>query len=380
MIRSPLKLNHNTDWQLVISISSAELVAPINRNLQGTLWQTLLSLTGISFIIFILSLRAGKPLRQVQKNAELLSAQRYNEMKPIFTFVEEYQQIDGSLQDLKNRYEAIQRYVPTPLIEQLKHTANALEVHGDLKRLSMLNIMIPKFTQLTADFNPQQMVHFLSVYQSVLYDIINEKKGIVDQVKGNQVFAYWGAPIATENDVFFACQAALNAKKHLNKLNTTLSEEGYPMINTYISLMQGNAVVGNFGSIDRMVYTAVGGEVNEAQNLSLYNAQYGTQIIVCEHTHAKVKEQFLMRKLDVVFTQISQNEVALYELIAWKNDPLSVSLAGFIEDYEAALQLRLDHQLDEAQAKFNALSISHPHDEAVAYQLGMVYQLKLMES
>ena len=126
LVKETLQLNHHTQWQLVFSVPSRNLVTPIERNLQGTLLQTLLVLAGITIIIFIVAYRAGVPVKRLRENANLLVRQRFDEIKKLGTFVSEYRALDESIHALKKQYAAIKRYVPTTLIDQLNQSDTGL--------------------------------------------------------------------------------------------------------------------------------------------------------------------------------------------------------------------------------------------------------------
>ena len=380
LVKEVLQLNHRTQWELVLSVPSRNLVTPIERNLQGTLLQTLLVLSGLAFMVFILSIRAGRPLKKLNHNGQLLLKNRFDELEPVKTFVAEYLTLDASLFALKKQYAAIKHYVPTALIEKLNQSENKLEICGEFKDLSLMNLTIPNFTRLTENFAADGIVKYLSAYHAVVYEAVTDKNGIIDHFEAENIQAYWGAPIKSDRDVFNSCHAAMEIQRELAELNKKLLNEGLPQIPFYCGIYSGQAVVGNFGSIERMVYTAIGSSVEESKTLSAYNVQYGTKIVVCENTYGQVKDEFFTRKLDIVHTSKHSEGLTLYELISWKIDPIAEELASFVSEYEAALNFRLNNQLDDAERLFMKLADENPKDEATAYQLGMVIQLKQQQN
>lgn len=376
LITQFLDLNHQTQWQMVLSVPSRNLVIPIERNLQGTLLQTLLALAAVTLIIFILALRAGRPIKALRDKALMLQKQRFDEIKPVSTAVAEYQALDASLESLKQQYSAINRYVPTLLIEQLNKSENCYDISGAEKQLSLMNISIPNFTRLTREFSAEEIVRYLSAYHTVAYEVISDKLGIVDHFEAENIQSYWGAPIESDRDTFNSCHAALEIKRQLDELNQGLLRDGYPAIKFHCGVYFGNAIVGNFGSTERMVYTAIGSSVEESKVLNQHNLQYGTQIIICAETYEQVKGEFFVRKLDEIYTSKHSDGTAIYELISWKIDPQADELSSYVTDYETALDFRLKGQLDDAEVIFSKLAKLNPDDEAVVYQLGMVFQMK----
>lgn len=377
-----LLLNHvmtvskSQDWRLHFKNETSQLAADINRSLTDTLIQTLLILIAISIFIVLIALYASRPLKKLTQTAELLQAQRFEEIKPSQFPIEEYQTIEKALQALKNRYQSINKYIPKPLIDKLNLAENTLQIEGKTKWLNVLNVDINQFTRVTQNLSAQELVHYLSLYQTVIYDILTRRKAIVDHYSGDHVLAYWGAPTSHDYDPNLACQAAIEISKALDQLNQQFIGENYPQFQHRISVISGDTVVGNFGSLERMVYSIIGQTVNDADFINQMNKRYGTQIIICEATYKAIKEPFFTRKLDFVEASSSSDLMPIYELICWRNDPVVQQKISLVNQYEQALSLLNNNQLEKAEAAFSSLMSQHPEDEASIYQLGLIFQRK----
>ena len=69
-----------------------------------------------------------------------------------------------------------------------------------------------------------------------------------------------------------------------------------------------------------MNYTVIGDTVNIASRLEGLNKYYGTAIIIGNNTCELVKEQFIVRPLDLVSVVGSTKGIKIYELLGEKNN------------------------------------------------------------
>lgn len=380
LLQHSLNLKGTKDWSLHMSIPKWRMSEALNRSLTDTLIQTLLVMIGIMLFIILLTHRLTRPLKLLTDKAQKLKHQRLEEIKADQYTIDEYRQFEDVIFSLKRRYQAINKYTPVPLIEKLNQSNLNIQIEGDRKPLNLISININQFTRLTKDLSPQQLVHYLSLYQTAIYDILTDKKAIVDQNNGDHIMAYWGAPVANDNDPIFACQAALAINAALDALNTQLIEENYPTFQHRISIVSGETVVGNFGSSERMVYSVIGSKVDEVQFVNQLNKRYATDIIICDKTYQDVQEAFFMRKLDRIDLPTGEKNQTYYELICHANDPTVHQKIAFVQQYENALNTKIMKDYDKAEEDFMALMTQFPNDEASIYQMGLLFQIKQNEN
>ena len=96
---------------------------------------------------------------------------------------------------------------------------------------------------------------------------------------------------------------------------------------TRIGINTTPAAVGFVGSSHLFNYTALGDGVNFGSRLEGANKIYGTRILVSENTASLVKDQFLLRRVDVLRVQGKHQPMAVFELIAERGDPADTAEA-----------------------------------------------------
>ncbi|KAI8802235.1 hypothetical protein BJ742DRAFT_548238 [Cladochytrium replicatum] len=81
-----------------------------------------------------------------------------------------------------------------------------------------------------------------------------------------------------------ACRAALAQQFMVSKLNETFANSDLPLITARMGIQTDYVLAGNIGSPLGMKYGLVGDDLNLASRFEGLNRDYGTRVIVSEHT------------------------------------------------------------------------------------------------
>ena len=112
-----------------------------------------------------------------------------------------------------------------------------------------------------------------------------------------------------------ACQAALKMMDSMHAFNEEQVKLGNRAINIGIGLNTGNITVGNLGSEKKRNYTAIGDNMDMAEDLQDENKFYMTNIIISQFTYEKVKEWAVVRELDSIYVKGASMPIKIYELM-----------------------------------------------------------------
>jgi adenylate cyclase len=135
------------------------------------------------------------------------------------------------------------------------------------------------FTKLSHAITPEQLSSLLNTYLDVLSETVLKHGGTIDKFVGDAVVAFWGAPIAREDDAERAVRrrspCTRPARNSGAALRQTCRDRLHPR-----RLHRGDAVVGNFGGEGRIQYTALGDGMNTAARLESANKSLKTTVLV----------------------------------------------------------------------------------------------------
>ena len=173
---------------------------------------------------------------------------------------------------------AFSRYVSPDVVNQLVDNPEALTVQGTRREVSFIFTDVAGFTTLSEGLTAEKLSETLNAYLDGACQIILEKKGTIDKFIGDAIMTIFNAPIPLEDHCERAVRCALAIDAYAEDFRKRYNADGIPIGVTRIGIHCGPAVVGNFGSHQRMDFTALGDTVNTAARCEGVNKYFGTRI------------------------------------------------------------------------------------------------------
>ncbi len=140
------------------------------------------------------------------------------------------------------------------------------------------------FTSLAEQLPPAEVASRLNRFYSLASNTIFDYDGTLDKLVGDQVMAFFGAPLYTKDHPERAVQAALQI---INGMSGLAQIEH---LHLGAGIATGEAFVGNVGEGTVTDYTLLGDTVNVAARLQ--EAAASGEILVTEETYAHVGARF----------------------------------------------------------------------------------------
>ena len=244
-------------------------------------------------------------------------------------------------------------YVSSSVVSEMLKNPEKLKLGGDKKDLSVLFSDIRGFTSISEGLTPEDLVHLLNEYLTVMTDIVFKYDGTLDKYMGDAIMAIYGAPLEMPDHPQRACRSALEMTRGLQHLNEKWIREGKKTLDIGIGINTGPMMVGNMGSEQRFDYTVMGDAVNLGSRLEGANKNYMTRILMSEYTYECVKNDFVCMELDCVKVKGKSLPVKIYQLVG--DDDVSPAHKAAIIEFHKGLDRYKNQRFDEAIRAFQSV-------------------------
>ncbi|MEO9600913.1 adenylate/guanylate cyclase domain-containing protein [Parasphingorhabdus sp.] len=198
---------------------------------------------------------------------------------------------------------AFDRYLSPEMVRQIAANPERLQLGGEEREMTVLFCDIRGFSRISEQYEPKEVINFLTGFLTPMCDILLESKATVDKFIGDAVLAFWNAPLDDPDQFRNGARAALDMVDSLEKLNVSMpSKPGQvwpPEVKIGIGMNAGLCCVGNMGSQQRLSYSLIGDTVNIASRFEGLTKQYGVKIMIGSAL-ADQLEGFALLELDQV--------------------------------------------------------------------------------
>ena len=206
----------------------------------------------------------------------------------------------------------MQKFVSGLTLDMIQDNNQNLELGGEYKTMTFLFSDIRNFTTMTEHKKPAEVVEIVNFYLNIQSNIIKAHGGDIDKFIGDEVMgSFYG-----EGAVDKALGAAIEIQKTIEKENKARQSQGLVKCNVGIGVHQGEVIIGNIGSNDRMDYTAIGHSVNLASRLCS-NAKSG-EILISQSTMELAKEEVKSEKINPIKVKGISKEIEVHSINLFK--------------------------------------------------------------
>jgi adenylate cyclase len=150
---------------------------------------------------------------------------------------------------------------------------------------------IVDFTSLCETCTPRELQLLLNLFCQTINQIVFQEQGTLDKFIGDAAMTIFGAPLRQEDAPLRAVRSALKIRESLAGALKTLPRKLRFQVRYGIDT--GQAVVGNFGSPERIDYTVLGHAVNIANRIC--KTADPDQILIGPGAFAQIKDKNLVK-------------------------------------------------------------------------------------
>jgi adenylate cyclase len=224
------------------------------------------------------------------------------------------------------------QYVAPLVVEEMLKDPSRLRLGGEERVLTVLFSDLEGFTTYSERYTPSEMTTMLSDYYTCITEQVFVYRGTLKEYIGDELMAFFGAPLETTDHAQRACHAALAMRQRRLALAADWAQKGWPRLRARTGINSGPMLVGNLGSKFRFSYGVLGDSVNLGSRLEGLNKVYGTDILIGQETARLAGDMFVLRPIDMVRVKGREQASQIYELIA-------TAAAGVEPEYARVLTL-----------------------------------------
>ena len=220
---------------------------------------------------------------------------------------------------IKKFSKEISKYIPAQIHERL-FKGNDTGIQTKRKKLTIFFSDIKNFTDTSEKLQPEDLTKYLNEYFSEMTNIALDYGATIDKYIGDAVMLFFGDPKSRgeKEDARSCVEMSLKMQDRMIILREKWKAQGfYDPFQIRIGLNTGYCNVGNFGSLQRLTYTIIGGEVNVAARLEAAAEAGG--ILMSYETYAHVQDIIEVEEMPSVKMKGINREIKVFSFLRRKN-------------------------------------------------------------
>ncbi|PKB73334.1 MAG: hypothetical protein BZY75_02365 [SAR202 cluster bacterium Io17-Chloro-G7] len=252
-------------------------------------------------------------------------------------------QVDEPALEADKSRARLEQYIPKELLAKLEGTRNDV-ASSERRVVTMLFCDVTGSTAAAESLDPEEWAEIMNGAFEYLISPIYRYEGTLARLMGDAILAFFGPPIAHEDDPQRAVLAGLHIVQGIRAYQEEVKSKWNLDFGVRVGINTGLVVVGEVGSDMRVEYTAMGDAINLAARME-QTAQTGT-VQVAADTYNLIAPIFDFESLGGIEVKGKSEPVPAYRVIGPKAVPgrlrgiegLSARLVGRDNEISAMTQ------------------------------------------
>jgi class 3 adenylate cyclase/tetratricopeptide (TPR) repeat protein len=210
-------------------------------------------------------------------------------------------------------------FLPRELLSKLEAARAGRAMEGERRVVTMLFCDVKGSTAMAETLDAEDWAEIMNGAFERLIAPVYRYEGTLARLMGDAIFAFFGAPIAHEDDPQRAVWAGLDIVSGIAGYKERVRAERGLDLDVRVGINTGPVMVGQVGSDLRLEYTAMGDAVNVAARME-QTADPGTVQITAE-THRLVEPLFDLEARGGIEVKGKAEPVEAYRVLGRRADP-----------------------------------------------------------
>jgi class 3 adenylate cyclase len=213
----------------------------------------------------------------------------------------------------------LQKFIPRELLAKLQAARSGRSMEGERRIVTMLFCDVKGSTAMAEVLDPEEWAEIMNDVFEYLIPPVFRYEGTIPRLMGDAILAFFGAPIAHEDDPERAVRAGLEIVEGIEEYRKRIQEERGLDFGVRVGINTGLVVVGEVGTDLRLEYTAMGDAINLAARME-QTARPGT-VQITENTYRLVAPLFEVEPLGGIEVKGKSEPVEAFRVLGLKADP-----------------------------------------------------------
>jgi class 3 adenylate cyclase/tetratricopeptide (TPR) repeat protein len=213
----------------------------------------------------------------------------------------------------------LHQFIPRELLARLESARGSAALEGERRVVTMLFCDVKGSTAAASQLDPEEWAEIINLAFERMIRPVYQYEGTVARLTGDGLLAFFGAPIAHEDDPQRAVLAGLEIVQAIQEYRAEVARRWGIDFAVRVGINTGLVVVGAVGSDLRMEYTALGDAINLAARME-QTAQPGT-VQVAEATYKLVAPLFDFETITALEVKGRGEPVQAYRALGPKAAP-----------------------------------------------------------
>ncbi|HLF31452.1 MAG TPA: adenylate/guanylate cyclase domain-containing protein, partial [Xanthomonadales bacterium] len=231
--------------------------------------------------------------------------------------------VEAALQSLREKLTALDELHGEPFADPGRDAAReAASFTGERRVVTILFCDVKGSTAMAEQLDPEVWAGIIQPALGYLTEPVSRHRGTVAEVRGDGILAFFGAPVAHEDDPQRAVLAGLEILEGIRAYREQLQRGRGLDFQVRVGIHTGLVVVGGVGTEEQVEYTAIGDTVNLAARME-QTARPGT-VQISEQTYKLVEQVFECKPLGELKVKGKRQPVRTYRVVGLKAEPESL--------------------------------------------------------
>jgi class 3 adenylate cyclase/tetratricopeptide (TPR) repeat protein len=214
----------------------------------------------------------------------------------------------------------LERYLPQGMLAKLEAARAGRAMRGERRIVTMLFCDVVGSTAMAETLDPEEWTEIMNGAYEYLIAPVYRYEGTLARLMGDAIFAFFGAPIAHEDDPQRAARAGLDIVDGLGPYREKVHSDRGLDLNVRVGINTGPVIVGEVGSDLRLEYTAMGDAVNVAARME-QTAEPGT-VQITDETRRLLEAAFEIEPRGPVQVKGKAEPIDAFRIVAPRPEPV----------------------------------------------------------